>query len=82
MTDSTFNGWANWETWNVSLWVQNEYGLYRIARRFMRTYTGSNAWRDLIADGDLPMVTPDGAAMDDPALDLEELDEMLAELAS
>jgi len=21
MTDKTYNGWTNWETWNVNLWM-------------------------------------------------------------
>ena len=26
----TYNGWKNWETWNVNLWVMNEVGLYQL----------------------------------------------------
>ena len=26
--DNTYEGWANWETWNVALWVDNEFKLY------------------------------------------------------
>jgi hypothetical protein len=25
----TYNGWKNWETWNVALWCDNEYGIYQ-----------------------------------------------------
>jgi len=24
MTDQTYNGWTNWETWNFKLWIDNE----------------------------------------------------------
>ena len=74
MTDQTYNGWANYETWNVALYIQNEYDLYMQARRcndYLELFdrmTGHGA------------KTPDGVSWADPELDLEELNEMIQEL--
>jgi len=45
MTASTFNGWANWETWNVALWIQNDEGLYNEACRLVRF---GRSYQDLV----------------------------------
>ena len=29
--DISYNGWENYETWNVALWINNEEGLYNLA---------------------------------------------------
>jgi len=29
--DKGYNGWTNYETWNVALWLQNDEGLYALA---------------------------------------------------
>ena len=35
MTDTTYNGWKNWATWNVALWLGNDPYLYGFSRRFV-----------------------------------------------
>jgi len=27
--DKKYNGWENWETWNVNLWLNNDEGSYK-----------------------------------------------------
>ena len=36
MSDNTYNGWTNWETWNVLLWLDNEQNLYNAKESFIR----------------------------------------------
>jgi hypothetical protein len=62
---SKFNGHKNWNHWNVSLWINNDEGLYRLARACLKGYAGK---RDQCANGMLLELrdwgitkTPDGA---------------------
>ena len=34
----TYNGWADWTTLNVALWINNDQGFYSIAKE-CKTYT-------------------------------------------
>lgn len=72
MTDTTYNGWKNWATWNVALWLGNDEGLYKIARRFVH-------YKDLVRELEDygTTATPDGASYSDPDLDTYALDEWL-----
>ena len=33
-----YNGHKNWNHWNVSLWINNDEGLYNMARDYVRAY--------------------------------------------
>jgi len=37
MADTTYNGWTNWETWQINLWLDNEEPLYRRKVSFLRS---------------------------------------------
>lgn len=63
-----FNGYKNWNHWNVSLWINNDEGLYRLAVskiRSMKKFGGTKddaaeALRVLLDDMGITH-TPDGA---------------------
>ena len=31
MTNQTYNGWADYTTWNCALWINNEPAIYNVA---------------------------------------------------
>lgn len=35
---NTYNGHKNYNHWNVSLWINNDESLYRMARQYVRLY--------------------------------------------
>tara|TARA_S200002703_G_scaffold155921_1_gene160663 strand:+ start:1150 stop:1392 length:243 start_codon:yes stop_codon:yes gene_type:complete len=80
MTMSTFNGWANHQTWNVALWIGNEESLNVLAHRIT---SGGGTYQDLaevLVHTFGKTETPDGISFTDPALDHEELNDCLSDL--
>ena len=72
--DTTFNGWTNYETWNVALYIQNDYGAYQHARIY--GYLGFDHMIPWL-EGYFGQMTPDGVRWMDGRIDTDELDEML-----
>lgn len=61
-----YSGHKNWNHWNVSLWINNDEGLYRMARNFIdryprmsRGYVATKMLERLADEGIAK--TPDGA---------------------
>ena len=77
-TDETYNGWTNYETWNVALWIGNDEGLYHMAREY-RHY-GYERFADMMMELAEDNATLDGVKWNDPNLNYVELDEMMEEL--
>ena len=73
----TFNGWTNYETWNVALYIQNDEPVYRHARIY--GYLGYDYMIPWL-EGYFGQCTPDGVRFMDGNIDTDELDEMLRDL--
>ena len=72
--NETYNGWTNYQTWNVALYIQNEYNLYLESLRHTSYIEMIPFLQMMMGDK-----TPDGVRWDDIQLDTNELDEMLNE---
>ena len=75
------NGWKNYETWNASLWIQNDEGLYEIARDIMRR-APRYPYQEFIACMESlgSQSTPDSVRWMDGLIDEDEMNEMMMEL--
>ena len=80
------NGWANYETWNASLWIGNAEFLYNTARACVKFAEGESPWTKFVrcmTDGQIGrfiVETGDGVRSDNPAIDADEMTEMMKEL--
>ena len=71
----SYNGWKNYETWNVALWIGNDEGMYNFAKECGTYKNFVDQMREVGYTE-----TPDKVAYNDSGLDLPRLEEMFADL--
>ena len=79
------NGYANYETWNVALWIQNEEPMYRVAMAYVeqaRRFGQKISYDSLIPalEYRFGQMTKDGTRWMDGRINTEELNEVLEDL--
>ena len=70
----TYNGWADWTTWNVALWINNDQGFYGIAKECKNYADFLYEMQAMIGS----FATPDGA--DWGEANLTEMSELITEI--
>jgi hypothetical protein len=77
-----YNGWKNRATWNVALWIGNDYGLYKSAVDYVKQHPRQRALYKGFVEymGMGQDKTPDNIKWLSNSLDYRRLNEMMKEL--
>ena len=79
--NNNYNGWKNRQTWNVSLWINNDYNLYMSAVEFMKKYKGKRPYASFIKSNGMEYDrTPDNIKYMSTRVCYKELNAMMMEL--
>ena len=70
-----YNGWSDWTTWNVALWINNDQTYYSIAKECKDYMDFLYEMQAMIGS----FATPDGA--DWGEANIEELNEVIGEIS-
>jgi hypothetical protein len=71
---ATYNGWKNYASWNVALWINGNEEIYNLAGQCQSYDEFVQRLRKLSV-----VETPDGIAFNDSSLDKEALNELIHE---
>ena len=75
-----YNGYKNFETWNVGLWIGNDYPVYRASQGYKTYPQPFLSLRMDLMKGMLKCThTGDGVSLWDSRLDVQAIDEVIKE---
>lgn len=79
-----YNGWANRATWNIALWINNDEGIYKTVRNYVKKRKDCGkrvSYTDMIqCTGLYGCKTPDRFSFSSKNLNRRELTDMLNEM--
>ena len=79
-TQNTYNGYKNYETWNVVLWLGNDFPVYHASKGYKTYPQPFLSFRKELRDGMLKCThTGDGVSLWYPGLDIKAINEVIAE---
>ena len=80
--EQTYSGWKNYSSWNVALWIGNDYPLYLAVVKFMKTYKGNDPYMEFMKSQGLVFEkTPDLIKWVSTKLDYKALNDMMWEFS-
>lgn len=93
MSNTDYNGFSNYETWNIILWISNDEGIYNNIVDALRATLNlcDGDWENVSHTDVRQMVieafgmsirTPDGVVFHDSRIAWDEISDSLAEIAS
>jgi hypothetical protein len=74
-----YNGFKNKATWEVALYLGNDFGWYQIAKAVKRYPQPFLSFRKQVMDSFSTTFTKDGVSLWDEDLDIKELDDAIKE---
>ena len=66
LLSTEYNGWENYETWNVALWINNDESLYHLAME-------CGDYETFVKEIGVGYSTPDGVKYNDPKVNVIQL---------
>lgn len=82
VNENEYEGWANYDSWNVAHWIKSDPPYYEAMVEFMKDYDGKAPYKDFITNSGLSVQkTKDGVKWFNHKLDFGALNDFMFEFS-